>query len=213
VRLGLDLAPLRSSRDFRLVFAGAGLSAIGSYLTYISIPYQVYLLTHDPLLVGLLGLCEIVPLLFMAFIGGTLADYVDRRRLMILGELAFTALTWVLLVNALLGQPQLWIMFVGGCADDRDRRTSTACTGRNRAAAGRTDAAPSRKRAHTLRMNVASLAGPAFGGVLLATLPLAWLYAIDLCTFVAAFLRYDGRDGLDERFLTRRTASRLDHDL
>jgi hypothetical protein len=62
-------------------------------------------------------------------------------------------------------------------------------------------------------MNVASLAGPAFGGVLLATLPLAWLYAIDLGTFVAAFLRYDGRDGLDERFLTRRTASRLDHDL
>jgi hypothetical protein len=73
VRLGLDISPLRTSRDFRLVFTGAGVSAIGSYLTYISIPYQVYLLTHDPLLVGLLGLCEIAPLLFMAFVGGALA--------------------------------------------------------------------------------------------------------------------------------------------
>ena len=44
--LGIDLSPLRTSRDFRLVFAGAGVSSIGSYLTYVSIPYQVYVLTH-----------------------------------------------------------------------------------------------------------------------------------------------------------------------
>jgi MFS family permease len=186
VRLGLDLAPLRSSRDFRLVFTGAGVSAIGSYLTYISIPYQVYLLTHDPLLVGLLGLCEIVPLLFMAFVGGTLADYVDRRRLVILGELAFTALTGVLLVNALLGQPQLWIMFVVAAL-------TTAIDGLQRPAL---DAIvprlvaptqiPAASVLNTLRMNVASLAGPALGGVLLATLPLAWVYAIDLGTFVVS---------------------------
>jgi hypothetical protein len=60
--LGIDLSPLRTSRDFRLVFAGAGVSSIGSYLTYVSIPYQVYVLTDDPLLVGLLGLCELAPL-------------------------------------------------------------------------------------------------------------------------------------------------------
>ena len=111
--LGIDLSPLRSSRDFRLVFAGAGVSAsIGSYLTYVSIPYQVYVLTHDPLLVGLLGVCELGPLLIMAFLGGALADYLDRRLLVIVGEVAFTVLTGALLVNALLGRPQLWLLFV-----------------------------------------------------------------------------------------------------
>jgi MFS family permease len=103
-RLGMDLSPLKTSRDFTLVFTGAGVSALGSFITYVTIPYQVYLLTHDPLLVGLLGVCELVPLLLMAFVGGALADYVDRRRLIIFGELAFTALTGVLMLNALLGQ-------------------------------------------------------------------------------------------------------------
>src|SRR5574342_68118 len=89
-----------------------GISALGSFITYVTIPYQIYLLTRSPLLVGLLGLCELIPLLFMAFVGGALADYIDRRRLVILGELAFTVLTTALLVNALLGTPQLWLLFV-----------------------------------------------------------------------------------------------------
>jgi MFS family permease len=188
VHLGLDLAPLRSSRDFRLVFTGAGVSAVGSYLTYVSIPYQVYLLTNDPLMVGLLGLCEIVPLLFMAFVGGALADYVDRRRLVIIGEVAFTLLTTVLLVNALLGKPQLWIMFVVAAL-------TTAIDGLQRPAL---DAIvprlvdpvqiPAASVLNSLRMNVASLAGPALAGVLLATLPLAWVFAIDLGTFAVSLV-------------------------
>jgi MFS family permease len=183
VRLGLDLAPLRSSRDFRLVFTGAGVSAIGSYLTYVSIPYQIYLLTHDPLLVGLLGLCELGPLLFMSFVGGALADYVDRRRLVIIGELAFTVLTAVLLINALLGKPQLWIMFVVAALttaiDGLQRPALDAIVPRLVAPAQ----IPAASVLNSLRMNVASLAGPALGGVLLATLPLAWVFAIDLGTF------------------------------
>src|ERR1700730_13225010 len=111
-RLGMDLTPLRTSRDFALVFTGAGVSGLGSFITYVSIPYQVYLLTDDPVLVGLLGVCELVPLLLMAFVGGALADYVDRRRLIIVSELAFTLLTGVLLVNALVGSPRLWLLFV-----------------------------------------------------------------------------------------------------
>jgi MFS family permease len=188
VRLGLDLAPLRASRDFRLVFTGAGISAIGSYLTYVSIPYQVYLLTNDPLMVGLLGLCEIVPLLFMAFVGGALADYVDRRRLVLIGEVAFTVLTGVLLVNALLGQPLLWVMFMVAAL-------TTAIDGLQRPAL---DAIvprlvdplqiPAASVLNSLRMNVASLAGPALGGVLLATLPLAWVFAIDLGTFAVSLV-------------------------
>jgi len=111
-RLTLDLTPLRTSRDFRLVFAASGVSAFGSLITYVTIPYQVAKLTNDPLLVGLLGVCELVPLLFMAFIGGALADYLDRRLLVLGGEIAFTALTGVLLVNAFAAKPHLWLLYV-----------------------------------------------------------------------------------------------------
>ena len=38
--LGMDLSPLRS-RDFRLVFSGGTISGFGSFITYVTIPYQV----------------------------------------------------------------------------------------------------------------------------------------------------------------------------
>ena len=78
-RFTLDLTPLRTSRDFRLVFAATGVSGFGSFITYVTVPYQVAVLTGDPLLVGLLGVCELAPLILMAFVGGALADYLDRR--------------------------------------------------------------------------------------------------------------------------------------
>ena len=181
--LGLDLTPLRTSRDFRLVFAGAGVSGLGSFITYVTIPYQVAVMTKSPLLVGLLGLCELVPLLFMAFVGGALADYVDRRRLVIFGEIAFTVLTAALLVNALLGRPQLWILYVIAAL-------STAVDGLQRPALDAIiprlvppQQIPATSVLNSLRMNIASLAGPAIAGVLLATVDIAWVFAIDLGTF------------------------------
>jgi MFS family permease len=184
--LGLDLAPLRTSRDFRLVFTGAGVSALGSFITYISIPYQVYLLTDSPILVGLLGVCELVPLLFMAFVGGALADFVDRRRLVIAGELAFAALTTALLINALVGRSQLWLLFAVAAL-------MTAIDGLQRPALDAIvprvvvpDQIPAANVLNSLRMNVASLGGPALAGVLLASVDLAWVFAIDLATFAVS---------------------------
>jgi MFS family permease len=186
VRFGPDLTPLRSSRGFRLVFAGSGVSAIGSYVTYVSIPYQVYLLTKDPLLVGLLGVCEIAPLLVMAFIGGALADYADRRRLVIIGEVAFSALTGVLLLNALLGRPQLWLLFVISAliatVDGVQRPALDAMLPR----LVKPDQIPATMVLDSLRSNVAYLVGPALGGVLLATVPMPWVFAVDLATFAVS---------------------------
>src|SRR5262245_2378573 len=182
-RFAVDLAPLGTSGGFRLVFAGAGISGLGSFITYVTIPYQVAVITKSPLLVGLLGLCELVPLLFMTFVGGALADYLDRRRLVIFGELAFTALTGVLLVNALLRRPHLWVLYLIAAL-------STAIDGVQRPAL---DAIiprlvepaqiPATSVLNSLRMNVASLAGPALAGILLASVDIAWVYAIDLATF------------------------------
>jgi MFS family permease len=122
----------------------------------------------------------------MAFVGGALADYVDRRRLIIVGELVFTVLTGALLVNALLGKPQLWLLFVIAAL-------TTAVDGLQRPAL---DAiiprlvAPQQIAAasvlNSLRMNIASLAGPAIAGLLLANVDIAWVFAIDLATFAVS---------------------------
>ena len=52
----LDLSPLRKHRDFRLVFAGQIVSALGSFITYVALPVQIYNLTKSSAVVGLLGI-------------------------------------------------------------------------------------------------------------------------------------------------------------
>ena len=38
---GLDFTPLRTSRDYRLLFSAGAVSGFGSFITYVTIPYQV----------------------------------------------------------------------------------------------------------------------------------------------------------------------------
>ena len=124
----MDLRPLRH-RDFRLLYVAQFVSLLGTMITYVALPFQIYSLTGSSLAVGLLGLAELVPLLATAFLGGMLADVVDRRRIGIVtdvglalgsGALALLALTtppiWALFVVA------GWMSAISGCSGPRSSR-------------------------------------------------------------------------------------------
>ena len=185
-RLGLDLSPLRTSRDYRLVFTGGAVSAFGSFITYVTIPYQVAKLTDDPLMVGLLGVCELVPLLVMAFVGGALADYLDRRLLVRGGEFALAALTGVLLVNALSSRPHLWLLYLiaalAASVDGLQRPALEAMVPR----LVEPEQLPAVMPLQSLSFQIAQLGGPALAGLLISAVDLSLVYAFDLLTFAVS---------------------------
>jgi MFS family permease len=185
-RLGLDLSPLRTSRDYRLVFLGGSVSAFGSFITYVTIPYQVAKLTDDPLMVGLLGVCELVPLLVMAFVGGALADYVDRRLLVRGGELGLTVLTGILLLNAFSDRPHLWLLYViaalAACVDGLQRPAVEAMVPR----LVEPEQLPAVMALQSLSMQIAQLGGPALAGLLISADDQTGVYAVDLLTFAVS---------------------------
>jgi MFS family permease len=110
--LSIDLTPLRVSRDYRLLFTSQTVSFFGSMMSYVVLPWQMYQLTRSSLAVGLLAAAEFVPMLTMAFIGGALADSVDRRRMVLTTE-SFSALVGVVMIlNSLLPHPRVWVLFV-----------------------------------------------------------------------------------------------------
>ena len=110
--IAMDVGPLRRHRDFRLLFTGQLVTFLGSMVTYVALPYQAYQLSGSALIVGLLGIAEFAPLIAAALLGGALADAHDRRRMLQLTELGFAAASGVLVINALLPDPQLWVLFV-----------------------------------------------------------------------------------------------------
>ncbi len=72
-----------SSRGFRQYFLGQSLSLLGDGLRTLSIPLFAYHLTHSALSTGASLICEIAPFSLFGLVGGSLADRLDRRRLMI----------------------------------------------------------------------------------------------------------------------------------
>jgi len=182
----LDYGPLRRRRDFRLLFIGQAVSLFGSEITFVALPYQAYHLTGSSLVVGLLGLAELVPLLCAAFIGGALADAFDRRRMMQLTELSFAAASLVLVANALLPHPRVWVLFavsvVQATLSGLQRPSLDALTPR----LVERDELMAAGALTSFRMTLGGIAGPALGGVLLATVGLATTYAVDTATFIVS---------------------------
>jgi MFS family permease len=110
--LAIDIGPLRRHREFRLLYIGQGVSFAGSMITYVAIPFQVYELTGSTFVVGLLGVAQLAPLLVTALVGGALADARDRRRLVLTADAIMLVLALALLANALLAEPQVWVLFL-----------------------------------------------------------------------------------------------------
>ena len=181
--LALDTGPLRRHREFRLLFAGQVVTFLGSMITYVAVPYQVYSLTHSSLAVGLLGLVEFVCMISMAFLAGALADSVDRRRMVQVTELAMLGAAVLLLVNAVASRPSLAILFLAvGMTMTFDALQRPSLDALLPRLVPREDVLAA-GALNSLRGTVGMVAGPAVGGLLISTVGLASTYAFDVVSF------------------------------
>ena len=184
----MDFTPLRRHRDFRSLYAAQLVSLLGTIVTYVALQYQMYKLTGSSLAVGMLGLAELIPLLVTAFVGGALADTVDRRRMVLLTEVGLGLGSGALALTALFDHPPVWILYaVAGfmsALNGLQRPSLEALTPRlvDR------DEIPAAAALTGFRGSLGMIAGPALGGALLASTGLAATYAFDLMTYVFSFL-------------------------
>jgi MFS family permease len=181
-----DVSPLRHSRDFRRLWAGQTVSAIGSQLTLVALAYQTFHLTHSTFMVGLLGFVGLVPLLAGSLWGGTLADAWDRRRVLTLTQFAMALAVAGLAANAALDQPQVWVLYVCAAASAGFQGMDWPA---RRAALPMLVSDSDVTAAVTLQtttMALSMVVGPALGGVLIARLGLTPVYLIDVASFAAS---------------------------
>jgi hypothetical protein len=101
-RLVADIAPLRTSRDFRVLFASRTVTLFGSQASEVALLVQARQLTGSAVAVGLLGAVELAPLVVFGLYGGALADRLDRRRLIRWCEAGLACCAALLVVNASL---------------------------------------------------------------------------------------------------------------
>jgi MFS family permease len=180
-----DLAPLRESRQYRLLTAGTLITGLGTQASLVALPYQLYVITRSPVLVGLLGLVELGPIVVASLWGGAMADRYDRRKLLLLYQVALVAVAGALAAATFLGTPPIWLLYVlGGAlagAGQLERVT-------------RSSIVPNVVRLELLRPALANtfglnqltmVVGPAIGGVLIARFGVAEAFYFNGASFVA----------------------------
>jgi MFS family permease len=186
-----DVTPLRGPGEagvgFRAVFTSRTVAYLGSQGAEVALLVQAQRITGSPLVVGTLGLAELVPLVVFGLYGGVLADRFDRRALMRWCEPGLAACALLLLVNALLPHPLLWPLYVIAglmmALASLQRPAFEAATPRIVPLDQLTAAAA----IMSLSTNASVLVGSSLGGVLAAA-PGPWLvYALDAAGFAVSF--------------------------
>ena len=182
IRLNTSL--LRTNANFRNLWLSGIVTGLGSFATYIAMPYQIAHITGSYVAVGLLGLTEVIPIIVFGLWGGIIADRFDRRSVVIKTEVALLVLAAVLLVNAHHSMRHVWVIFVVSAlfaaVDGIQRPSLDAMLPRvvepsELAAAG---------ALRSLRGNIAHVAGPALGGILIAIGGVSFAYSFDVVSFV-----------------------------
>ncbi|WP_246486756.1 MFS transporter [Kribbella qitaiheensis] len=187
-RLFADVTPLRESVDFRWLWAGQSLSSIGSLMTGVAVAIQTYDLTHSSVAVGAVSLANLVPTLLLGLFGGSIADAVDRRRLVLLTGSGLTVVALFFALQAFLDWRQVWLLYL--------LTAISAALGAIDTPARRTfiprilplERLPAAAALSQLSFQVAIIAAPVLAGVLIASVGLEAAYAVDAATFIAVLI-------------------------
>jgi MFS family permease len=190
--LAVDVAPLRASRDYRLLWSGQLVSLTGHQITVVAAFYQVFALTRSPAAVGLVGLVQLVPLVASTIGLGPVVDRVDRRKILLATEAGFVCASTILLLGALSGRPPLALVY--GAVALTAGLSGLSSPARSALVPNLVtrEQLPAAMALNQVMWNSTMIAGPALAGVIIARVGLSWAYAIDVITYgasIAAALR------------------------
>jgi MFS family permease len=184
-RVAADTRPLKIPA-YRRVFVGQSTAIIGTAVTQVAVPVQVYALSQSSLVVGLAGLVGFAPLVVFGLYGGALADAVDRRRLYLVSSLLAWAVTLALLVQTLLDVRSVGLILALVAVQTGAFAVSSAVEGAIVPALVPAELIPAANALAFSVMNLGQILGPVAAGLLIG-LPhgFAYTYGLDALLFTA----------------------------
>ena len=173
-------------RNFRLFFAGQGVSQLGTWLQLIATSWLVYRLSDSTFLLGLAAFAMQIPFLVLAPIAGVFVDRLDRRKVLLVTNsiAALQALAMFAVVALDVVQP--WHLIAGNLvlgvvnACDAPARQSILI----QLVGGRADLANAIALNSTM-MNGARFIGPTLGGAVIAALGEKWGFGLNAVSYLA----------------------------
>jgi predicted MFS family arabinose efflux permease len=182
---GTAVAALRH-RDFRVVWSGMFASNIGTWMQNVLLGAFALRLTHDAAYVGLIFFAQLGPLLFLAPIGGTLADILDRRKLLIWMQLEQVVFSVLLAVLASASHPDRWAIFFCVLAIGIGNALSGPAMSALLPTLVPREDLPGAVSLQSVQMNLSRVIGPAIGAPLYVAFGVGTVFGLNALTYAFA---------------------------
>ena len=180
------LPPALRSRNYRLFFAGQGISLIGSWMTQLATVWLVYHITSSPLMLGVVGFTSQIPNFILTPFGGVLVDRFPRHRILlttqVLSMLQSLSLAALALTNTINIESILVLSFIQGVISAADAPARQAFVTE---LVDRPEDLANAIAINSTMFNGARLIGPAIGGLLIAKVGEAYCFLIDGISYIA----------------------------
>jgi MFS family permease len=189
VKLLTDITPLRENPVFRRLWIGTTLSNVGTSMTSFANTLQVWDATHSTAATGAIAVASLIPLLVIALPGGSLADSVDRRKLVLLMTACSTVVSALFFTDALLAHTVGWIWVVYALVAVSSATGAVSQPARQSfiRALVPGDHLPAAMALNRIAFQTMLIAGPALAGVVSGAFGVKGCYLIDVLSFAGSF--------------------------
>jgi predicted MFS family arabinose efflux permease len=175
-------------RDFRLMWVGACMSSIGTWMQIVAQGWLIYRLSHSPFLLALDQFLGGIPIFLFSLIGGVVADRVERRKVLLISQYVQMASAAVLTFLVATGMVHVWhilcLSFVSGFAQAFGGPAYSALIP---TLVDREDM-PNAIALNSIQFNLAVTIGPALAGQALAKLGEKWCFGLNALSFLAPII-------------------------
>lgn len=183
----VDTRPLRIPA-FRRLWLSTVVTGVGSQLTAVAVPKQIFDITGSSGWVGLTGAVALVPLLVFGLWGGAIADAMDRRKLLIIGNIGIAAISALLWLQAFLGLDSVWLILTLLAANQAFFGINMPTRNAVVARLVPTELLPSAAALNGSMFTFAAVFGPLAAGALMPVIGLSTLYFVDTVALLLAMI-------------------------
>lgn len=167
-------------RDYRLYFAGQGISQTGTWLQAIATSWLVYELSHSAFMLGLATFAQYIPVLVLGPFAGVWVDRMKKRQVLMVTQLVALAQSLAMLGLLLSGHLEAWHLVLANLvlglvnAFDSPARQAQLVE-----LVGGKEDLPNAIAFSSILMNAARFIGPMIGGAVIAGLGVAWSFGLN----------------------------------
>ncbi|MGH3004058.1 MAG: MFS transporter [Gaiellaceae bacterium] len=172
------------SRNFGPYFAGNAASASGTWFQNLAASILIFRLTHSAFLLGVLNFCQFVPVLVLSPWAGSIADRLDRKRLLLVTQLWATGVSALLAGLAWSGLASVWVVI--GCSGALGVTSAFASPSQQAliTALVEVEDVPQAVALNSMTFNLARAVGPASAAGVIAVLGIPWAFALNSCSYL-----------------------------